>query len=211
MSVLGIEMLREYFAGRPTTLGQLMLAAKRQAALRPRTDSTAVLLDTLGGMLNPRKSDLAEERLEHLAMFNLLGDPLLGLRHPQVATIATSAAAMSGEELIVTGTSPIGGTVSVELVVRRDRLTFDPPTRTKYEPLAKAREFQEVYQRANDTRLAVAQADVVEGRFTARLAIPARASGPCHVRVFVHDAAGNCALGAADVTIERPTAASGLE
>ena len=75
MSVMGIELMREYFVEHRSTLGELLLEAKRGTLHRSRGDATALLLDTLARVVNPRGTDLAAERAEHLALFNLLGDP----------------------------------------------------------------------------------------------------------------------------------------
>ena len=85
------------------------------------------------------------------------------------------------------GRSPLSGDCTVELVVRRDRLTFEPPVRGRFDPERLA-EYAQVYRRANEPRLAAAELGHVEGPFRARLNVPAGARGACHVRVFVEGA-----------------------
>jgi hypothetical protein len=208
LSVLGTELLSEYFHSQRGTLGELVLQAKRNAVLRKRTDAKSQLLDSIVQTLSPAGSDLAAERAEHVLLLNLLGDPLMRLRHAASASVATSSTATAGKLLEVSGTSPVEGTVDIELVVRRDRLTFHPPARRDCDlsPTARA-EFVETYRHANDARLATAKAEVVNGHFQTQLLVPAAAHGNCHVRVFVHGR-GAHALGSSDVTIERakPTA-----
>ncbi len=202
MSVLGAEMLRLYFQEDCGTAGELLKEAKRSMILSPRDDARSQAIDALAKVLNPASTDLAAERAEHLDLFNLLGDPLLQIPRASIVKIDAPERARPGEELIISGTSPIDGTVEVELVVRRDRLTFRPTGRNKYASTEAARaEFQSTYEKANDCRLTTVSAPAKGGKFTARLTVPASASGPCHIRVFV--AGGKeAAVGAADVMID---------
>ena len=128
-------------------------------------------------------------------LFNLLGDPLLRLPQPGRAEVVINGRAEPGGELSISGTSPVDGPAEIELIVRRDRLTFQPPPRREYVASAAGQsQFQEVYRRANDPQLARLRTEVRDGSFAARLTIPAQSSGPCHVRIFVTGAQG-CALG----------------
>lgn len=202
MSVMGIELLRGYFGERRETLGELVLEAKRGMLRHSRADATALLLDTLARVVNPRGTDLAAERAEHVALFNLLGDPLLRLKHAEVASVTSSASPDSKDELIVHVASPVNGRGTVEVVVRRDRLTFEAPERTAFEPWVHAAEYQDVYARANDSRLAWTVMTVVDGQATVRMRVPQPVSGPCYVRAFVRDDQGRYALGATDVLVQ---------
>ncbi|HEY5312488.1 MAG TPA: hypothetical protein VIK18_08200, partial [Pirellulales bacterium] len=207
MSVLGIELMRQYFTERPTTLGELLMAAKRGTLHHARGDATALLLDTLAKLINPRSSDLAAERAEHMALFNLLGDPLLRMKYAQEARVTTSAAETK-DELIVHVASPVEGRGTVEVVVRRDRLTFEAPTRTHFEPWAHAEQYQDIYRRANDSRLAWTVMTVADGKATVRMRLPQPLAGPCYVRVFVRDDHGHYALGSTDALIQPDDAAA---
>ncbi len=109
---------------------------------------------------------------------------------------------MAGDRIQVEGRSPVDGSCAVELVVRRDRLTFQPPRRGKFD-LNALDEYAAVYEKANEPRLASAAIELVDGRFAAQLEVPSGARGACHVRVFVEGAAG-CAAGAADIRIDAP-------
>jgi hypothetical protein len=217
MCVLGRELLLECFSqvpqdaprsGHPKTLGELLQNAKRNTMLKPRTDDQSRLFDGLAKLLNPASDDLAAERSEHLSLFNLLGDPLLRVRRPLPVVVQVAASTAAGSTLEISGVSPVDGQAEVELVVRRDRLAFQPKARKTFDvtPAAQA-EFQQVYERANDARLASARVDVSKGAFRTRLAVPSDAAGPCHVRILIQG--GNLsAIGAADVKIE-PAAATG--
>jgi hypothetical protein len=203
MSVLGIALLKESFQHRRQTLGEVLLHAKRSTMLDSRSDATSQRLDAMAALFNPTGSDLAAERREHLHLFNLLGDPLLTIAHPLPIELTVAAKARSGSSLEIEGQCPIEGEALIELAVRRDRLSFRPPSRGDYRTSLEAdAEFATTYQRANDTRLATVRAAVVNGRFSARLEVPEKASGACHVRVFV-PGRGQFAAGAADVEIAR--------
>ena len=202
MSVLGTELLDECFRRHTTTLGEALLHAK-QRMMQPAGKPTEgrAMLDTLAGFLSPTSNKLAVERAEHVMLFNLLGDPMLRLRYPQPVTIELSGKAYAGRPLGVHVLSGIDGQAIVELVVRRDRLSFAPPTRAEYPKTAdRLAEFQTTYRQANDGRLATAAAACVDGECAAQLQIPPDASGPCHVRVFV-EGRNDFAQGAVDVNL----------
>jgi hypothetical protein len=80
-------------------------------------------------------------------------------------------------------------------------LTFRPPSRVEFDTTA-LESYREIYQRANDPRLATAETHVSGGRFECTLPVPATARGDCHVRVYVQGQQ-SFAVGAADLTIGR--------
>jgi hypothetical protein len=202
LSSLGTELIAAFFQQRQVTTGEALLAAKRNTMLRKRDDEQTQQLDGLAELLSPTETTLAEERNEHVQLFHLLGDPLLRVQHPGAVEVQTAKTATAGSSLEITGVSSIDGQATVELIVRRDRLTFKPPRRTQYASTPEARdEYQEIYRRANDLRLASQTVAVVGGKFQTKLAIPESAAGECHVRVFVQGAQGH-ALGSCDVKVE---------
>jgi hypothetical protein len=172
------------------------------------------MLDSLAGLMSGGQHDLAEERAEHLHLFNLLGDPLLRFRYPQAVEITSPKQSVAGSEIVVTAAAPISGRATVELIVCRDRLTFAPPSRLKYDEAEETlAAFSGIYARANDLRLTSVALGTSDREFTAVLQVPKEASGPCHVRVFVQGAT-NFAAGSADVLIcaaQEVTASDGAE
>lgn len=203
MAVFGHELLQECFQKHRETLGELLLHAKRNTILQPRDDDFSRGLDAAAAAMNPQAGDLAEERAEHLALFNLLGDPLLRIAHPREVTVNALTQVTAGDRLDVTGRCDVDGRCMVELVVRRDRLTFKPPAREQYrEQPGDAAAYDEVYRRANDQCLASKRTTVVAGAWSETLEVPADAHGPCHVRVYV-EGADDFALGHADVKVLR--------
>jgi len=136
-----------------------------------------------------------------LHLFNLLGDPLLRMRHPSELTVTAPEQAAPGETITVRGTSPIAGAATIELVVRRDRFTCtlpdcDPADRS---PSAERTRI-DTYRRANDPRLFAVSQDLPAGEFTVSVPVPDTARGDCHVRVYV-EGTGDFALGSADVRV----------
>jgi len=203
MGVMGLEMMRQTFVHRRETIGEIMLHAKRHLVAGRRDDPQSRTLDWLAGSLG-RHNDLAAERAEHVLLFNLLGDPLLRVPHAREVALTAPRKTVAGEEIMIIGHSPVAGECTLELVVRRDRLTFNPGIRTAFELTdASQRQYEETYRRANDPRLDVVCLTVPAGQFTARLRVPPLARGACHVRAIV-EGAGGVAFGAADIEIIAP-------
>lgn len=209
MAVMGVEFLDECFKERQPTLGAALLAAKRHMMHPVRKNDNRASLDTLAALISPAPVDLNAERAEHLELFNLIGDPLLALHHPQPFAVSVSPTVTAGDELQIEGDSPIGGNCAIELVVRRDRLAFAAPLRLAYDPTPKTLEaYSEVYARANDHCLSARSGTATPGRMLTKVRVPETARGLCHVRVYV-EGKQDFALGAADVEIlpkpEQPT------
>jgi hypothetical protein len=133
MCVLGTNLLKTCFQDRAETLGELFLAANRRTLTEKRDQPEAKMLDALAERLNPAGTSAAEERRETTQVFNLLGDPLLRISHPSALPITVPQKATAGEQIKIVGRAPFDGRCTVELVVRRDRLTFRAPKRPEYD------------------------------------------------------------------------------
>ncbi len=204
MTIMGTGLMSQCFTHRPATLGEAILEAKR-AMVRPADpkDKQRTMIDTIAAVVSSAPKQLAEERAEHILLFNLIGDPLLQLHYPRRIDLEVAPKATSGERLTVVGTSSINGPATAELVVRRDRLTFSPPGRSEFPVTSGAlAAFQEIYERANNRCLTSVETTITNGTFSLDLEIPPHAHGPCHVRLFVQDS-GGFATGSADVEITR--------
>jgi hypothetical protein len=95
-TVLGYELLRACFQDRPAALGEMLRLAQRRSLSEPEKNSLRASIDTIAEGLSPPPVDLAAERREHAAMYQLLGDPLLRLRRPVEKDLsAASPAAVS--------------------------------------------------------------------------------------------------------------------
>jgi hypothetical protein len=205
MSVLGSELLQACFVERSETLGDAMLDSKRRMMKADFPSRQRAALDAAARALSPTAGELEAERAEHLDLFNLLGDPLLRIAYPRQVKVVMDRTATAGSSLAVSLDSRVAGAATLELAVRRDRLTFRPPRREAFDPRTLS-DYTEVYQRANEPRLTAIGLKLPKGPFATKIEIPAEARGACHVRVFVEGSEG-CAVGAADLRVEAPPSA----
>ncbi len=210
MAVLGTGLMDEYFRQRRETLGEVVLHAKRQMMEGGAERADRKLLEWMARAMSPDPQLLADERQEHILLFNLMGDPLLRLKHPQEVSVEVADRAVAGTQLEIRGSSPLAGRCRVELVCRRDRLREEPPARQRFDPSAGAQaSFDDTYRKANNRCWIQRDVAVDRGTFLTALKIPAEARGPCHVRVFVEDhAGGQFALGSRDIYIAAPRLAA---
>ena len=208
MALMSHEIMRQYFQHKKETLGEVLLEAKRALAADDSRDYYRRLLDPMARLLSGGKHELADERAEHLLLFNLLGDPLLRMKYPGAVEVTAAREATPGSRIEISGHCDSPGRLTLELVCRRDMLRFVPPLRDKFDPSDEAlTAFTDLYQQANDPCWTRQEYDFAGGEFRAELKIPAEAIGPCHVRVFVCSD-DKCALGSTDVLIRRATTQS---
>ena len=209
MAVFASALADAYVAGKSQTIGQLLLSAKRQTAGVGGAKRT--MLNFLARVASPNSDELAEERMEHIAMFNLLGDPLLRLRYPLDVSLKKLDPAAPGDTIVVHGTSPVSGRATIELVSPRGQPRTTIARRETYAvDDASLRQMQSDYADANEVRYATTSLDVAAGEFTARLLVPSDASGLCDVRIFVQGP-NAFALGSTNVSVRRPRADDSLE
>lgn len=199
MTVMGGELMKGYFVHRYQTLGEVFQYAKREMVLGKRDSASARFIDTVARTLNPKSPDLAAERLEHVLLFHLIGDPLLRLPRASEVTLDPPALLADGGSLTIRAHSQIAGRCRIELVPPRDRLCIPPPERNTFlgsdDFFA---ELTETYRKANDPVLASAELDVLPGDFEAILAMPETSFEHLHVRVFIQGQTG-FAVGHAEV------------
>ena len=206
MAVMGNEMMSEYFQHRRVTLGEVVLHAKRRMAKsvsEQPTDTNRAMLDAIAKAISPAPDQLDAERMEHLLLFNLIGDPLLRMKHPQALEIKVPNNGYAGERITIVATVPFGGRCTLELTCRRDRTRQVLSQRSSFVPTnAALAAYSEMYAEANDRRWTSEVFTCQAGTFQREVIVPANATGPSHVRVFVQDG-GRFALGSADVYLRR--------
>jgi len=202
MSVMGTEMMQQYFVEKRATLGELILHSKRES-LRVRGKSgNRKMLDSMAGMFSPKPDLIHKERREHVALFNLLGDPLLRLPHAEALKLTAPKKAESGSEIEIRGVSPIRGNVRVELTCRRDHSIFALPKRIKYSTAhAELAEYNTVFQQANSRIWAEVDLGICEGEFAGKVQVPANCEGPCHIRIVVQGDE-SIAIGSSDLVVQ---------
>jgi hypothetical protein len=212
MTVLGHELLEEAFVQRTPTLGQLVCRAKQNSVSQltassggaPQLDQPREWIDALAKALSPQPGMLEAERYEHLLLFNLLGDPLLRIAYPETIALELPEEARGGETVRLQVESPLAGRGTLQLVCRRDQLTFAPPARSTFTNTPAAlEELQSTWQRANDHRWSEHPLELPAGRYEIELPVPPHAFGHCQVRIFLHGEAGH-ALGGGDLYVRRP-------
>lgn len=207
MSLLGLGMIHEYFGGHNETLGEVFQRSKRGLVELSDEDrrfaSTRQLVDTLARALSPKADLIAEERREHLALFNLLGDPLLATSLGAPVALQVAERAKAGGPLAVRGECATPGRLRLELVCRRDLQRVAPPRRPEYDasPMS-LDQFAAAYRDANDPCWLIREYQFSGGEFSTEIEIPAECQGACFIRVFVEGERGH-ALGAAPVEVER--------
>ena len=185
MAILGTSLMAGAFEQRLPTIGEIYLAGK-QALTTEKGGKHRKLMDSLAKTLSPTKEELPTERLEHQLIFNLLGDPLLEVDYPHPISLAAQRRVAAGENLRLHGTAPISGPCTLELVCRRDRLTFTPSRRKSPENDEQVfNEMTATYHRANDSRWLQRKFNIRAGRFVIDVPVPSLARGPSHVRLFV--------------------------
>ena len=199
MTVMAAELLDQFFSGRSETIGDVIVEAKRRMIQPAANGGQRAAIEAAASALNPTGATLEAERLEHLDLFNLLGDPLLRLPRLETVALAVTAQSGTGRTLAVTGRSTVDGTAAVELVPRRGRLAFAASRRRAFDPSELA-QYDAIYAQANNQKFATAQVKTQDGRFVAELALPSTAAGACEIRVFVEGQRA-CAAGATEVRI----------
>jgi len=207
MAVMGTELMKACFERHSPTLGEAVLAAKRNMVRPAEKSQVRDMLDSVASMVSPKESQRADERAEHVVLFNLIGDPCLRLRWPQNVSLAAVADGGDATKLVVEGDSPVAGRATIELVRPLGQLGFRPPVRTEYpkSPDALA-EYDVVYEKANDRRIVGTELRLDRGPFRVELQLPGDLAGTFQVHAFVEgkDSFGS---GAVNVRLGRePTA-----
>ncbi len=204
MTVMGNSMLHELFDERRETIGEVVLRAKQTLVAPREKNAKKGIIDQLAMVISPDPDLLDEERAEHVRLFHLIGDPLMRIRHPKRVRVEVAEYGTSGEKIEVKGTSELDGPCVVELVCRRDRITFDRPKRPKFEmDKAWLNGLQDTYAKANNTVWTSKQMMIRDGKFEVDFEVPKTATGPSHVRVYVQGEK-DFAMGSSDIYLRPP-------
>jgi hypothetical protein len=211
MSVLGTELLRSHFRGTASTLGQALLQAKRAALSDGSDQPDRAALDAVASLLSPNPNELAQERAEHVILFNLLGDPLLKLHRPAEVVLDLSPVARAGDKISIRGRCRIRGRCHIDLVPLRRRSVAVDRTSLRHTASESWPESRlaanwpdgedKTYDSANDTRVDYGTFPVSDGHFSVVLHAPDGSRGAHQVRAFVEGREG-FAIGSALLTIE---------
>lgn len=190
MSLLSLELVHEYFEGDARTLGELLMVAK-QRLVRGSNNNPEYrnMIEGAGATFSPTPTLLKAERLEHVKLIHLMGDPLLRLKRPSRVTVDVADKSISGSRLIIKGDVPSGGELTLELAYQRDRLRQRAPRRNQYDSSDESLlGFQKTYDEARELVCCSTTLSVTKGPFATELIIPDDAVGRCVVRaVLVSD------------------------
>jgi hypothetical protein len=204
MAVMSNTLMDQVFRQEPGTLGQRFCQAKQETARQDRNDPNRQLLDAVAAAISPSADLLPAERLEHLALFNLLGDPLLRMPNSEPVQLETPSSTVAGEPVPLRIKSELAGRGMIEIVTRRDRLKTDLPGRPYFDPSdAFLRSFDPSYLQAND-RVWIRRSFLSNGQpVELQLAVPLAARGHCYVRVWIEGQQAS-AQGATRLFVTRP-------
>ena len=211
LSQLSTEMMDGCFRDQIPTLGEILLNAKRNiwkksafptaiqdpkpAVAAQDLDSSGVrlrakqrsLMEQMAMALSPEGHDLTEERREHVRLMNLLGDPLLRIRHPISMPVRCEGDPLAGKPIVISGNSPHPGKLKVELALSRDRLPDGVQSVSDFRGTdAQRKTMQANYSRASDLVLVKSEQKIASGEFSVELLVPEECRGRCVLRAFVY-------------------------
>jgi len=181
---LAKELLEALFLDRRATLGEALLQAKRRSLEPKAGDMQRAQIELLSNIYesDPKKRRL--ERIEHLYLYNLLGDPALRIPHPAIAKLTAPEQAAPGAIVEVAVEAPAGGKYTVDLLAER---TAALPGRRDNSD----KEFQRIYARSNNWVRASAAGTAETGKFTVKLQLPKRLVATTYdVRIWIESPAG---------------------
>ncbi len=166
-TVTAVGLIDGVYRERRPRLGDAWLTTLQVLHREDETDKsqTRTLIDSLATMISPAGTVLADERREHAAIYNLLGDPTLRLHHPHTLTISAPTGSSPSDPVTIDVTSPIDGEL---------QLTLDRPlgAATAGDP--------------NETTVATLQASVQAGQTGQhKIQLPAGVQGPLIIRALV--------------------------
>jgi len=165
----------------------------RAAERRRDATSFRATLDRAAKIFDPTASRLEEQLEDHVALFNLFGDPLLRVKFPERCAVEAPEIAYSTKTFPVSGVVPDASgrqtSARVELLLADFRSPIAKPRRSKtfVESQETRAEFEATYRAANQFVVAASQVATQTGRFQADIAVPADFSGECVVRVAATD------------------------
>ena len=203
MAVLANGTMKQLLMADCATLGEVFWRAKQELVKADPKDQTRQMMDQLAQAMSPTRNELAEERMEHLALFNLFGDPLLRLRGPEAISLELPSQVAKGSALTVAASLPFPGTLTIQLVRSRHRPDYAPAGRNVFPSTPQGlAAMQRTYDGANrddvqNLRIEAAAA----GAVTTSISVPADApTGLCVVRVHLSDGK-HSAIGSHPLTI----------
>ncbi|MBW2527114.1 MAG: hypothetical protein JRI23_23230 [Deltaproteobacteria bacterium] len=175
----GEALVAQFLRSRPRTIGEGMIAVKRE--LRERSS-------VIGEALTEVDTGALKE--EHASLYNLFGDPATRLRYPAAAnlSLASTAAIVAGASFDVGVSSPVEqGVALVTLETERSHIRHQlvSPAALDKLPIDRAFEtMEENHRKASDKVVMVSEVTVEKHRAVAQLRAPSE-PGNYVVKAFV--------------------------
>ncbi len=198
--VISKELLDSLYSVRAVTTGELLVSVKRRLRGDATGDAAREQLEKMAAAFYDKSDERrTRDRIDHLALYNLFGDPTARIAHPQVLEISAPAEIVAGSKARVAADVPYPGRALVELVARRDTRVDQPPVKRT------AEDYRDVYERAQHPPIARVERLVETGRVEFDLEVPEGARpGEYCVRFFLEgspEGASGAAMGGRDVTL----------
>jgi hypothetical protein len=195
MANLGAELMSECYGQQCSTIGELLLKAKirsiapddsnaQLASLRP-------MLEQFAQALSPEGHQLEDERIDHLALIHLLGDPTLRLSHPNSLRLDCPTQVSDESPVPVRLQLPSASKVTIELALRRDKLPGNLPQPNQDRGPEKF--FQSIgmrYEAAQQTCLLRQQGELAAGEHQLQIDLPPLPRGKYLLRARAEHAGG---------------------
>ncbi|MDZ4852195.1 MAG: C25 family cysteine peptidase [Pirellulaceae bacterium] len=213
MGILGGEMLDQCFRKKCKSIGEILRHAKFNTVGDSKLDTSdrndaadgrRKLLDSLATALSPEGHSIADERIEHTYLFNLLGDPIVQIHHPRPMTIETLEEVTAGTELLIRGHSPIRGKMIVEMTYSRQRIpeTAKELKQEKREHDSLERQ-QAIYEAANHLTIHQIEMPVEAGDFAVNFPVDLNCHGSYVVQATVYGSS-TWSAGSTPIRVKRP-------
>lgn len=195
MANLGAELMSECYGQQCPTIGELLLKAKIRSIAPDESNaqlaSLRPMLEQFAQALSPEGHHLDDERIDHLALIHLLGDPTLRLSHPNSLRMDCPTQLSDESLLTVQLQLPSASKVTIELVLRRDKLPGNLPqpmqdrsTEEFFQDLGKR------YEAAQQTCLLRQQGELAAGEHQLQIELPPLPRGKYILRARAEHAGG---------------------
>ena len=185
MGLLSMAMLEEYFNGSSTTLGEVVLKAKRELSNGKRKfNGYRELIESLSATMLPGQA-FKDECVDHVELMQLLGDPLLRVKRPQRINLTAPSSATAGDTINVSGSvasaaHKTSGPVQIQVSYQRDRIKHRFKRRRTFASTpAESAKFQLAYDLARDLVCVKQTVPMVDGKFETEVELPDFIRGEC--------------------------------
>ncbi len=166
-STLAVGLIKGVYEEKQPRLGDAWLSALKQmhAGDVKEKSTSRIMIDAVAALVSPAGTKLVDERHEHMGLYNLFGDPLLQMHHPQKAEITVATGFDVSQPIVAEVKSPIAGTLTVSIDRPLGAITDGDP---------------------NATNIAELQMPIkANGNANPRFLIPPEVTGPLVIRAIV--------------------------